>query len=183
MNKRKKDKRRQFKVEDTRQPPKLEIIEMEPTTLAAFVHIAEKEVLPMIIERNIKPAAAHILLTHYTYWLITDDDTPLTAEKTNPLVRMLLALWQSGVYIPSFQYPFTFEETLKDMRIMQQREEDDTAFPSAIFPLEQRRTSRPWIHVWRRCQTSRDTSLASLDDEEWSMDVLWRLPDGERGSA
>src|SRR6266851_1044533 len=109
MKKRKKGRR--FTSSAVRQSPEPRTIEMEPEDLAVYVRRAEKEVLPIIKERQLGPGAAQFLLAQQTQVLVTGDPR-LTVESGMSIANIVLALWQEGYYTPGSEYPYTLEETL-----------------------------------------------------------------------
>jgi hypothetical protein len=113
MKKRK--KRRGFTISAVRQLSEQRSIEMEPEELALYVRRAEKEVLPIIRERQLGPGAAQFLLAQQTQVLVTGDPR-LTVESGMTIANRILALWQEGYYTPGPAYPFTLEETLLELQ-------------------------------------------------------------------
>ncbi len=88
---------------------------MEPEDLAVYVRRAEKEVLPIIKDMHLGPGAAQFLLAQQTQVLVTGDPR-LTVESGMAIATNVLALWQEGYYTPGPAYPYTLEETLKDIQ-------------------------------------------------------------------
>jgi hypothetical protein len=113
MKKRK--KRRGFTISAVRQLSEQRSIEMEPEELALYVRRAEKEVLPIIRERQLGPGAAQFLLAQQTQVLVTGDPR-LTVESGMTIANRILALWQQGYYTPGPAYPYTLEETLQELQ-------------------------------------------------------------------
>jgi len=113
MKKRKKGRR--FNTWAIRQPPQPRVIEIEPEDLATSVSRAENDVLPMIAERQLSPAAAQFLLAQQTHMLVTDDPR-FTIESGRNMANAVLALWEAGYYTPGPEYPYTLEETLQEIQ-------------------------------------------------------------------
>ncbi len=113
MKKRKKGRR--FSISSIRQPSQQRTSEMEPEDLAVYVRRAEKEVLPIIKDMHLGPGAAQFLLAQQTQVLVTGDPR-LTVESGMAIATNVLALWQEGYYTPGPAYPYTLEETLKDIQ-------------------------------------------------------------------
>ena len=113
MKKRK--KRRGFTIPAVRQLSEPRSIEMEPEELAIYVRRAEKEVLPIIKERQLGPGAAQFLLAQQTQVLFTGDPR-LTVESGMAIANRVIALWQEGYYTPGPAYPYTLEETLQELQ-------------------------------------------------------------------
>src|SRR5437879_552947 len=90
-------------------------IEMEPEDLVVYVRRAEKEVLPIIKDMQLGPGVAHFLLTQYTQALATGDPR-FTVKSATAVANTVLALWQTGVYTPCPDYPYTLEETLQEIQ-------------------------------------------------------------------
>lgn len=113
MKKRKKGRR--FAFSTSQQSLQHRSTEMEPEDLAAYVRRAEKQVLPIIQERQLGPGAAQFLLAQQTQVLVTGDPR-LTVESSTVMANRVLALWQEGYYTPGPAYPYTLEETLRELR-------------------------------------------------------------------
>ncbi len=113
MKKRKKGRR--FTNSAVRQAPEPRAIEMEPEELAMYVRRAEKKVLAIIKERQLGPGTAQLLLALQTQVLVTGHPT-LRSETGMTIANSVLALWQEGYYTPGPAYPYTLEETLKDLQ-------------------------------------------------------------------
>jgi hypothetical protein len=94
---------------------KQRIIDMDPEGLARYARQAEEQVLPIIKELDIDAGAAIFLLAQYAQALITGNPH-ITIESAMSITDSILALWQTGTYHPSAQYPFTLEETLQDLK-------------------------------------------------------------------
>src|SRR6266496_6159974 len=113
MKKRK--KRRGFTIPAVRQLSETRSIEMETEELAIYVRRAEKEVLPIIKERQLGPGAAQFLLAQQTQVLVTGDPR-LTVESGMAIANHVLGLWQEGYYTPGPAYPYTLDETLRGLQ-------------------------------------------------------------------
>jgi hypothetical protein len=113
MKKRKKGRR--FTISAVRQSSQQRASEMEPEDLAVYVRRAEKEVLPIIKERQLGPGAAQFLLAQQTQVLVTGDPR-LTVESGMAIATSVIALWQEGYYTPGPAYPYTLEETLLELQ-------------------------------------------------------------------
>src|SRR6266487_358692 len=113
MKKRKKGRR--FTIPAIRQLPEPRPIEMEPEELAMYVRRAEKDVLPIIKERQLGPGAAQFLLAQQTQVLVTGDPR-LTVESGMAIANHVLGLWQEGYYTPGPAYPYTLDETLQELQ-------------------------------------------------------------------
>src|SRR6266566_1667529 len=113
MKKRKKGRR--FQTWAILQPPRSRVIEIEPEDLAPYVSRAEKDVLPMIEERQLSPAAAQFLLAQQTHTLVTGDPR-FTIEGGANMANAILALWEAGYYTPGPHYPYTLQETLQEVQ-------------------------------------------------------------------
>jgi hypothetical protein len=88
---------------------------MEPEDLAVYIRRAEKQVLPIIKERQLGPGAAQFLLAQQTQVFVTGDPR-LTVESGMAIANRVLELWQEGYYTPEPEYPFTLEETLLEIQ-------------------------------------------------------------------
>jgi hypothetical protein len=113
MKKRKKGRR--FKTWAIRQPPQTRVIEIEPDDLATYVSRAEKDVLPIIAERQLSPAAAQFLLAERRQTLVTGGPR-FTIESGRNMANAVLVLWEAGYYKPGPEYPYTLEETLRGLQ-------------------------------------------------------------------
>lgn len=104
-----------FRSWTPRQTPQSRAIELEPEDLAAYVRRAEKDVLPIIKERQLGPAAAGFLLAQQTQTLVTGDPR-FSVESAMTIANDVLALWEAGYYTPSPAYPYTLEETMRELQ-------------------------------------------------------------------
>lgn len=108
-------RKNRFKVTTDRPHVKQRIINMKPEDLVIYVRRAEKEVLPIIKDMEISAGPAIFLLAQYAQTLITGNPR-LTVESATSISNSIIALWQTGAYQPSPQYPFTLEETLTELK-------------------------------------------------------------------
>lgn len=115
MKKRKNMRKRRFKAMATRpaSPPRL--IEVEPEDFVPSLRRAEQVVLPRIKEMNLGPGAAVFLLAQQAQALFTGDQR-VSVDSAMAITTNVLALWQAGYYTPRPEYPYTLEETLRDVR-------------------------------------------------------------------
>ena len=113
MKKRRKGRR--FTFSTSRQSSQHHLTELEPEDLAVYVRRAEKQVIPIIQERQLGPAVAQFLLAQQTLLLVTSDPR-LTIESGMDMANRVLVLWQEGYYRPGSAYPFTLEETLQELQ-------------------------------------------------------------------
>jgi hypothetical protein len=113
MKKRKKEHR--FKSWTPRQSPQSRAIELGPEELATYIRRAEKDVLPIIKERQLGPAAAQFLLAQQTQTLVTGDPR-FSVESAMTIANNVLSLWEAGYYTPSPAYPYTLEETMRELQ-------------------------------------------------------------------
>jgi hypothetical protein len=113
MKKRKKGRRLTFST--SHQSSQHRSTEMEPEDLAVYVRRAEKQILPIIKERQLGSGAAQFLLTQQTQVLVTGDPR-LTVESGMAIANRVLTLWQDGYYTPGPAYPYTLEETLQELQ-------------------------------------------------------------------
>jgi hypothetical protein len=115
MKRRKKKTGHRFKITAYRPSSRTALSEMEPEELAVYVRRAEKKALPTIKEMRLGPGAAQVLLAQHAQVLATGDSR-LTTENMTAVANQVMALWQAGYYTPGPDYPFTFEETLQELR-------------------------------------------------------------------
>src|SRR6266567_52500 len=112
MKKRKKTRRlKTWAIRPASQP---RTIEMELADLVPYIRRAEKDILPIIRERQLDPAAAQFLLAQQTHTLVTGDPR-FTIESGRNMANAVLALWEAGYYTPGPEYPYTLEETLQEI--------------------------------------------------------------------
>lgn len=98
-------------------------LELEPEDFASYVRQAEKEVLPIIKDMQLGPGAAQLVLALHSQVLVTGDPR-VTSESMMAAGNSVLALWQAGYYTPTPEYPFTLEETLRDVQAGPQAKAD-----------------------------------------------------------
>jgi hypothetical protein len=111
----KRKKGRRFTFSMSQQSSQNRSTEMEPEDLAVYVRRAEKQVLPIIQERQLGPGVAQFLLAQQTQVLVSGDPH-LTTESGMDIANRVLALWQEGYYTPGSAYPYTLEETLQELQ-------------------------------------------------------------------
>jgi hypothetical protein len=107
---------------------------LEPEEFAVYVRRADKKTLPTIKEMRLGPGAAQVLLAQHAQVLATGNSR-LIAESITAVANQVLTLWQAGYYTPSPDYPFTFEETLQELKEDIKTKEDYTAYFQAYTPL------------------------------------------------
>jgi hypothetical protein len=103
-------KRHHFQTRGSQQP-KQRIVTLSPEELATFAHQAEAYAIPLIVDLQVPPEPALLLLAQYTHVLATGSEQ-VTIESAMQITATVLHLWQSGVYTPGPEYPYTLEETL-----------------------------------------------------------------------
>src|SRR5258707_5212933 len=106
MKKRKKGRR--FYTWAIRQPPQPRVIEIEPDDLATSVSRAEKDVLPIIAERQLSTAAAQFLLAQQRQILVAGDPR-FTIKSGRNMANAVMVLWEAGYYKPGPECPYTLE--------------------------------------------------------------------------
>jgi hypothetical protein len=166
MKKRKHMKTRQLKNTAYRQSAKPRVVEMQPEELAAYVRRAEKEALPIIKETHLPPGAALFVLAQYTQALVTGDSR-LSVESAMNVSTMVLALWQEGIYLPSSEYPYSFEETMSDVQGEPRTNQD---YESHFRPITQRKENGPPSH--------RQVAGGIVQHPETHLWQIWMLIDG-----
>ncbi len=123
----KRKKGRRFTFSTSQQSSQHRSTEMEPEDLSVYVRRAEKQVIPIIKERQLGPGAAQFLLAQQTQVLVTGDPR-LTVESGMVIANRVLALWQEGYYTPGPAYPYTLEETLQELQEGPKAKENYEAF-------------------------------------------------------
>lgn len=108
-------KKNRFKITTNRPHVKQRIINMKLEDLVIYARRAEKEALTAIKDMELSAGPAIFLLAQYAHALITGSSR-LNLESATSISNSIVALWQTGAYRPSPQYPFTLEETLADLR-------------------------------------------------------------------
>ncbi len=115
MKKQNKRKNVRFKAtwhySSSKQP---QIEDMAPEDLVVLIRRAEKEALPVIRHAKLGPAAALFLLAQYTSAFVTGSNA-ISEDSATRSTNRVLSLWQDGTYAPSRAYPFTLEETLREI--------------------------------------------------------------------
>src|SRR5260370_29497616 len=104
-----------FKSTANQQVSMPSIVEMEPEELAGYVRRAETQAIPTIKEKKMGPGAEQLLLALHTQMLVTGNPS-LTTESGMRIANTVLSLWQAGYYTRGTAYPYTLEETLKDIQ-------------------------------------------------------------------
>jgi hypothetical protein len=158
MKKRKKGRSRHF-TGTSQQSSHQRTIQMEPEELVPYMHRAEKNVLPMIKELELSPGAAAFLLAQHVQILVTGDQR-LSPESAMAIANTTLTLWQTGLYTPSPDYPYTLEETLQEVQGGMKAKKDYTDCFQPFMPMKQE-TARgigtvvagivehPKTHLWQ----------------------------------
>ena len=134
MKKRRKKTSRRFKITAYQPSSKKTLAELEPEEFAVYVRRAEKRALPTIKEMRLGPGAAQVLLAQHAQVLATGNSR-LTADSMTAVANQVMALWQAGYYTPGPDYPFTFEETLQELREGVKVKEDYTDSFQAYTPV------------------------------------------------
>src|SRR5260370_19952409 len=134
MKKHRKKTGHRFKSTAYQQSATAVLSELEPEEFAIYVRRAEKRALPTIKEMRLGPAAAQLLLAQHAQVLATGDSR-LTEESMMAVANRVLALWQAGYYTPGPDYPFSFEETLQELREGVRAKEDYSSSFQAYTPL------------------------------------------------
>lgn len=111
----KQKKKTRLKTRITRSSLRPQIVDIKPSDLAAYVRQAEAQAIPVIKELEVDAGAAIFLLAQCAQVLISGN-RQITLESATTITDSVLALWQTGSYQPSAQYPFTLEETLQDLK-------------------------------------------------------------------
>lgn len=111
----KQKKRIRFKTRRTYSSSKPRIVNIQSDDLAAYVRQAELQAIPVIKDLDVSAGAAVLLLAQYTQALVSGNPH-ITLESATTITDSVLAIWQTGSYQPSAQYPFTLEETLQDLK-------------------------------------------------------------------
>ena len=160
MKKRSKKRHIRFKTTTSYRSSTRPTIEIEPEEAVVHIRRAEKEVLPMIQQAHIPPASAFFLLAQYTQAFMTGD-TCLSIESATEITNTFLTLWQTGVYTPSSEYPYTLEETLRDAQGEQKPERSyaewfqpflstsESTPPSNIGKVAVGLVKHPETHLWQ----------------------------------
>ena len=107
--------------------PQSQAIEMEPECIAASVRLAEKEVLPMIKDRQCSLAAAAFLLAQRTKAQVTGDPR-LISELAMLFANTVLARCQAGIFTRGPTYLYTCEETLQELPEGPKAKRNDEAY-------------------------------------------------------
>src|SRR5690242_9097855 len=123
MKKHNNKKRNRFKAGTSRPQIKRRVINMQPEELAVYIRRAEKEVLPTIKDLELSAGPAIILLAQYIQALVTGD-TRVGTKSANIMTNNVMELWETGLYQPGSEYPFSLEETRFDLRSGVQSQND-----------------------------------------------------------
>lgn len=115
MKRRKKGRRFKASAHGQRQSSRPPVIEVEPEEFVGYLHMAEQEVLPLIRDMQCGPGMAQLMLALHAQMLLTGDPR-VTPESMMAAGNGVIALWQAGYYTPGPDYPFTLEETLRDIQ-------------------------------------------------------------------
>jgi hypothetical protein len=134
MKKRKKKIGRYSTISTQQQSTWEALLDLEPEKFTIFVRRAEKLALPIIKEKRLSPAAAQLVLSQHAQVLATGDSC-MTDESMLVVSNLVLKLWQDGYYTPSPDYPFTFEETLQELREGAKPKDDYASFIQPYTPI------------------------------------------------
>jgi hypothetical protein len=134
MKKRRKKTSHQFKITAYPHTSWEALLNLEPEKFAVYIRRAEKLALPTIMEKRLSPAAAQLVLSQHAQVLATSDSR-MTDESMLAVSNHVLKLWQAGYYTPGPDYPFTFEETLQELREGAKPKEDYTASIQPYTPI------------------------------------------------
>jgi hypothetical protein len=115
MKKQKKNMGHRIKITAYKHTSWRKLVDLGPEEFAVFVRRAEKLALPTIKDKKLGPAAAQLVLSQHAQVLATGDSR-MTEESMLAVSNHVLALWQAGYYTPGPDYPFTFDETLQELR-------------------------------------------------------------------
>lgn len=130
---RQKTKKTRSKTRKSRPSIKPQRIDIKPEDLARYAQQAEQQAVPLIKEMEMSAGAALAFLAQYTQVLISGNQN-FTVESVMTITNSVLALWQSGSYRPSAQYPFTLEETLQDIKEGLKAKEDYSKYFQPFTP-------------------------------------------------
>jgi hypothetical protein len=111
------------------------VVNVKPDDLARYVRQAEPQTIPIIKEMEVSAGAALFLLAQYTQALITGN-SHITLESATTITDSVLAIWQTGSYHPSEQYPFTLEETLLDLKNDMKAQNDYSKCFQPLTPIQ-----------------------------------------------
>lgn len=115
MKRRKKGRSFKARAHGQRQSTRPPVIEVEPEEFATYLRQAEREVLPLIRDMQCGPGMAQLVLALHAQMLLTGDPR-VTPESMMAAGNSVITLWQAGYYTPGPDYPFTLEETLRDIQ-------------------------------------------------------------------
>lgn len=153
------NKKSRFKASTNHQQIKQRVIEMKPEELAVYICRAEKKVLPTIKNMELSAGTAIIFLAQYVQALVTGDPRA-TLESTNIITNNVIKLWETGLYQPGPEYPFSLEETRSDLQngVQVQKDYSDSFQPFIpIHPIPPRGVGQvaggivqhPKTHLWQ----------------------------------
>jgi hypothetical protein len=134
MKRRKKKTSLRFKITAHQPSSHKALVDLEPEEFAIYVRRAEKKALPTIKEMRLSPGAALILLAQHAQ-IIATGDTRITEESMLSVTNQVVSLWQDGYYTSGPEYPFTCEETLRELTEGVKAKEDYTDDFQAYTPL------------------------------------------------
>jgi hypothetical protein len=134
MKRRKKKTGFRFKITSHQPSSNKALVDLEPEEFAVYVRRAEKKALPTIKEMRLGPGSAVVLLAQHAQIFATGD-TRITEESMVSVTNRVLSLWQDGYYTPSPEYPFTFEEALRELTEGVKAMENYTGAFQAYTPL------------------------------------------------
>jgi hypothetical protein len=166
MKKQKKNMGHRIKITAYRHSSWKELVDLDPKEFAVYVRRAEKLALPTIRDMKLSPAAAQLVLSQHAQVLATGDSR-LTEESILAVSNQVLALWLAGYYKPGPDYPFTFEETLQELREGAKPKEDYSSYFQAYTPIGE---DVP------RC--IREVSGGIVKHPETNLWQIWMMDDG-----
>ena len=91
------------------------LLDLEPKEFAVYVRRAEKMALPLSRKRGLA-LQQHNSCFHNMLRSLPLVILDMTDESMLVVSNHVLKLWQEGYYTPGPDYPFTFEETLQELR-------------------------------------------------------------------
>src|SRR5690348_11989049 len=99
MKRRKKGSRFKARAQGQRQSSRPPVIEVEPEEFVGYLHMAEREVIPLIRDMQFGPGMAQLVLALHAQMLLTGDPR-VTPESMMAAGNSVIALWQAGYYTP-----------------------------------------------------------------------------------
>jgi hypothetical protein len=136
MHKQKKYAKSHKRTTTHQRQPKSRTIVIEPATFASHVRHAEQEIMPIIKETHLGPAAAVFLMAQYTQMFATGS-LRITAKSAKMVTLSVLSLWQDGFYKPGSEYPYTLEETIQDIQNGMKAKKDYTECFQPFVPAQE----------------------------------------------